>query len=284
MEQLRRRGIGFFNVKIILSIFFSVMCIDLSVMSFHGNDRNATASATANSGYIVIDANTNKVILKENERISLPMASTTKIMTALIAIENCKPEEKVIIPKEATNIEGSSVYLKESECLTVEELLYCLMLRSGNDSAAAIALHLCDSIEKFAEMMNMRAKSLNLSNSNFMNPHGLHDENHYTSCYDLAIIASKAMEYPLFRKIVNTKQVTIGQYGNTRVLINKNKMLKLMSDANGIKTGYTKKAGRCLVSSAERNGRTLICVVLNCPDMYSVSINLLEKGFELINR
>lgn len=287
MERLRRCCIRFLDVKVIFFIFLSVICIFLNFTMFHENNRNFAVYAygtTLGSGYIVIDASTNEVILKENEHIPMPMASTTKIMTALIAIENCKPEEKVTIPKEATNIEGSSVYLKEGECLTIEELLYCLMLRSGNDSATAIALHLCDSMEKFAEMMNIRAKSLNLSNSNFINSHGLHNENHYTSCYDLAIIASKAMEYPLFRKIVCTKQITIGKYNNTRVLINKNKMLRLMNDANGIKTGYTKKAGRCLVSSAERNGKTLICVVLNCSDMYNVSINLLEKGFESINR
>ena len=140
--------------------------------------------------------------------------------------------------------------------------------------AVAIALHISDSIEDFAEMMNIRAESLGLTDTHFTNPHGLHDDNHYTSAHDLAVISATAMNNPDFARIVGTKSINIGNGESRRTLINKNKMLSLYKDANGIKTGYTTKSGRCLVSSATKNGVTVVCVVLNISDTETIaSIN-----------
>lgn len=275
MEQLFRRHNRFFISLIFLHI---IIMSFFSLFSF-AHTKAKVANALTNSGYIIMDAKTFKVLDGENYDARLPMASTTKIMTALIVIENSNLEEKIRIDDRAVGVEGSSVYLKQGEILSIMDLLYCMMLRSGNDSATALALHLAKDVKSFAEMMNIRAKSMGLTNTNFTNPHGLHDDNHYTSCYDLCLISCIAMHNPVFQQIVNTKNITIG-YGNSkRYLINKNKFLNLYEGGNGIKTGYTKKSGRCLVSSAERNGKKLVAVVLNNYDTYNVSMQLMDKAF-----
>ena len=279
MERLHRQYNRFYFSKIIYILIFSSI---FTVFLFKNSNCSNVAYASPNSGCILINSDSMEVLYGENENIRLPMASTTKIMTALIAIENCNPNEIVTINKDMVNIEGSSVYLKENEQLTIEELLYCLMLRSGNDSAMAIAIHIAGNAQNFAEMMNIRAQSLKLKNTHFVNPHGLHDNNHYTSCYDLGIISCQAMKYPLFKKIVSTECIRIGKDESTRVLVNKNKMLKSFTGANGIKTGFTKKAGRCLVASANKNGVNLISIVLNRADMYNECAHLLNKGFDII--
>lgn len=240
------------------------------------------AAADTRSSYIVFDADAFVPLVAENEHMELPMASTTKIMTALLAIENLPLEKIITIKKEMTGIEGSSVYLQEGENLSVRELLYCMMLRSGNDSAVALALSVADTIDDFAAVMNEKAKDLNLIHTHFINPHGLHDDRHYTSAYDLGFLASVAMKNRIFRDIVSTKKIAIGENEGKRTLINKNKILSLYEGANGIKTGYTKKSGRCLVSSATRDGRTLVCVVMNYGDTYGLSRRLLDEGFRRI--
>jgi len=184
------------------------------------------------------------------------MASTTKIVTALTVIRNTDLDEVVEIPKAACGIEGSSIYLREGEHLTVRELLYGLMLRSGNDCAVALALHTSGSVEAFAELMNTTAVELGCENSNFVNPHGLHDDRHYTTALDLAAVTCEALHNETFREIVSTKAVRISNegYEYDRVLVNKNKLLSNVDGADGVKTGYTKKAGRCFVGSATKNG------------------------------
>ena len=209
------------------------------------------------------------------------MASTTKIMTALVALESADMSRVVSIPHEAVGVEGSSVYLFEGEELTLEELIYAMLLESANDAAAAIAIAIGGSIEGFAELMNAKAAEMGLENTHFTNPHGLDDDGHYTTARELALIAAEAMRNETFCKIVSTQKKTIPQNGNegVRLLINHNRLLKSYDGAIGIKTGYTKKSGRCLVSAAERDGVRLICVTLSAPDDWRDHTALLDHGF-----
>ena len=248
-----------------------------------GININTVKASNLAKSIIVIEETTNRILYENNAYSKLPMASTTKIMTAITVIDNCNNlDEIVTIPKKACDIEGSSIYLQAGEKLSVKELLYGLMLRSGNDCAVALALHTGKSIEGFSKMMNEKAQNLNAFDSHFVNPHGLHNNEHYTTAYDLALISSYAMKNDLFREIVKTKRIeipcTTRDYG--RVLYNKNKMLTKYDGATGIKTGYTKQAGRCLVSSAKRDGMELICVVLNCGPMWEVSMQYMDKIFD----
>ena len=232
-----------------------------------------------NEKCVVIELNSNRVLYEENANMKAYPASTTKILTAICVLENCNINEKVIIKKEFVGIEGSSIYLEEGEILSVEDLLYGLMLRSGNDCAMVLADYVGGSVEKFVKLMNTTAKKIGASNSNFVNPHGLHDDNHYVTAYDLAKITAYCLKNQTFRKIVSTKEHIIPHIKREydRVLLNKNKMLSEFEGATGVKTGYTKKAGRCLVSSSKRNNDEYICVVLNCYNMFDKSKELLNK-------
>jgi D-alanyl-D-alanine carboxypeptidase (penicillin-binding protein 5/6) len=183
--------------------------------------------------------------------------------------------EVVTVPPEAVGVEGSSVYLKTGESLSVKDLLYGLMLRSGNDCATALAILHSESITAFVDCMNRRALALGASDTHFENPSGLPHENHFTTALDLCTIARFAMQNDTFKEVVKTVEYT----GTHRSFTNKNKMLKTFEGANGVKTGYTVKAGRCLVSSAVRDGMGVLCVVLNCPDMFERSAALLENCF-----
>lgn len=225
---------------------------------------------------ILMDAKTGTVLFKKNADNKMLVASTTKIMTALIVIENCSPEDVVEIKKEYTLVEGSSMYLREGEELTIRELLYGLMLSSGNDAATALAYHVSGSIEAFAELMNDKAAELGLQNSSFKNPHGLDTDGHYSSARDLAIITAAAMENKLFEEIASTKSIAIAG----RSLSNHNKMLWNYEGCLGVKTGYTMAAGRSLVSCAERDGLRLICVTLNDPDDWDDHTALFDWGYE----
>ena len=231
---------------------------------------------------VLMDGASGRVLYEKNSHQKLPMASTTKIMTAVTALEYGKLDDIVIIPPEASGIEGSSIWLSGGEHHTLEDLLYGLMLRSGNDAATAIALHIGGSIENFAGMMNDLARKIGAVDSNFVNPHGLHEENHYTTAYDLALITAYGMRNPDFKTIVSTKYRTIPWEGHEwdRAMKNKNKLLWTYEGANGVKTGYTKKAGRCFVGSSERNNLQLITVVLNCGPMFEESAALLDYGFK----
>ena len=223
----------------------------------------------------------NLLICDKNASKRHPMASTTKIMTALVVLEHCGMGEPVIIPQEATGIEGSSVYLRPEECHTVENLLYALLLASANDAAAALAIHTAGSIEAFADMMNACAAELALQDTHFTNPHGLADPEHYTTAADLARITAAAMQNQTFCNIVATKsKVITSQDGSVkRTLVNHNKLLRQYEDCVGVKTGFTKKSGRCLVSAAERDGMLLIAVTLDAPDDWRDHASLLNYGF-----
>lgn len=241
----------------------------------------ARALAVDAAAAVVIEQGSGRVLFAQNETERLPMASTTKIMTALVTLENSCLSDRLTIDPSCVGIEGSSAYLEAGEEQTVENLLYALMLRSGNDAAEALALHVGGTREGFIELMNRRAESLGLMDTRFQNPHGLPAEGHYTTALDLAKITREAYEYEAFRQIVSTKWKAIPWDGrqHDRAMANKNKMLDLYDGANGVKTGYTKAAGRCLVSGALRDQMQLICVVLNCPDMWNVSMGLLDAAF-----
>ncbi|MCH5163889.1 MAG: D-alanyl-D-alanine carboxypeptidase [Clostridiales bacterium] len=234
-------------------------------------------------GMAMLELDSGRLIMQKNKDKRLPMASTTKIMTAITVIEHTKSLDKtVVIPDEAVGVEGSSIYLQRGEELSIRDLLYGLMLQSGNDCAVALAIITGGSVENFAEMMNTLAAQIGANNTHFVNPHGLHDDSHYTTAYDLALISAYAMKNPVFAEIVGTKvhKTTWKDHDYGRVIVNKNKIISIFEGGNGIKTGFTKKAGRCLVSSAQRDGKTVICVVLNCGPMFEECSRLMNLAFK----
>lgn len=264
-------------------LLFNIITL-LAIMLFPSLSLPETSACAYSSsqGEIVIEASSGRILHELDPDKRLPMASTTKIVTAITAIENADVNKEIVIPENCVGIEGSSVYLKSGERYTLLDLLYGLMLRSGNDCAESIAVAVSGSVERFAEQMNETAKKCGADNSNFTNPHGLPSDKHYTTAKDLALITRHAMENPIFRDIVSSKKYAATELngGDKRYWKNKNKMLFGYDGANGVKTGYTKKAGRCLVSSAERNGMQTICVVLNSPQMFERSEELLDSAFE----
>ncbi|MGM9590427.1 MAG: D-alanyl-D-alanine carboxypeptidase family protein [Faecousia sp.] len=223
----------------------------------------------------VLDAVSGRVLLEKNADQQSLIASTTKIMTALLVCEQCNVLDRMRIPKEAVGIEGSSMYLQEGEILTIQELLYGLMLRSGNDAAVALAIYCGGTVEGFAELMNDKARNLGLKNTHFVNPNGLDAPDHYSSARDLAVLAAYAMENPVFYKTVSAKNIKIGD----RYLTNHNKLLWRVEGADGVKTGYTKAAGRILVSSATRDNRRIIAVTIDDGDDWNDHTRLLNEGF-----
>ncbi|MBQ7060405.1 MAG: D-alanyl-D-alanine carboxypeptidase [Clostridia bacterium] len=229
---------------------------------------------------VLIEPISGQQLLALNPDERLPMASTTKTMTALVVLENCSPDEMLTVPDEAVGTEGSSLYLAYGERLSVRDLLYGLMLRSGNDCAVALAIHVGGSVEGFADMMNARAASLGLINTHFVTPNGLHDEEHYTTAYELSLIAAAALRSPVFREIISTKYYTIESSVRSISIKNKNTMLWDCEGCIGVKTGYTSQAGRCLLFAAERDGELLVGCVLNCAPMFDVAPEMLDYGFE----
>ena len=223
----------------------------------------------------VLDAVSGRELFVRNPDERSLIASTTKIMTALIVCEQCNVLDRMRIPKEAVGIEGSSMYLKEGEVLTLQELLYGLMLSSGNDAAVALAIYCGGTVEGFAELMNDKARNLGLTGTHFENPNGLDSPGHYSTARDLAKLAAYAMKNPIFYKTVSAKSVRIGD----RCLTNHNKLLWKLEGADGVKTGFTKAAGRILVSSATRQGRRIIGVTIDAPDDWNDHCQLLNEGF-----
>ncbi len=228
---------------------------DVSIEVFHEEVPQINARSA-----IVIDADSGRVLFEKNAYVKRPMASTTKIMTAIVALENGNMDDIVKVSKNAASIWGSLMHLSAGEEITLKELMYGLLMRSGNDAAIAIGEHIAGSVDHFLEMMNQKAKEIGALNTNFTSPHGLDNTGHYTTAYDLAIITRYALNIPLFNEIVKTKSIQVGN----RFLTNTNEMLTSYEGANGVKTGYTGKAGRCLVTSATRDGRRFISVVLFC--------------------
>jgi D-alanyl-D-alanine carboxypeptidase len=234
-----------------------------------------SAEAISAHKAILVDGETGRVLYEKDADSRSLIASCTKIMTALVIAEQCNVLDRVKIPKEAVGVEGSSMYLQEGEVLTVQELLYGLMLHSGNDAAVALAIYCGGTVEGFAQLMNDKAHRLGLTGSHFVNPHGLDSPDHYSTARDLAILSSYAMKNPVFQKTVSTKTVRVGQ----RTLTNHNKILWQVEGADGVKTGFTKAAGRILVSSACRQGRRLICVTINDGNDWVDHATLLNEGF-----
>lgn len=233
------------------------------------------ASAISAKRAIVVDGQTGRVLYEKDADAQSLIASTTKIMTALIICEQCNVLDRMAVPKEAVGIEGSSMYLREGEILTIQELLYGMMLHSGNDAAVALAIYCGGTVEAFAELMNDKAHRLGMDDTHFVNPNGLDAPGHYSTARDLAVLASYAMNNPIFARTVSAKNVTIGE----RYLKNHNKLLWQVAGADGVKTGFTKAAGRILVSSAVRQGRRIIAVTINAPDDWNDHKALLEQGF-----
>ena len=233
------------------------------------------ADALSAQSAVLLDCASGRILYsKQADRQSL-IASTTKIMTALIVCEQCNVLDRVKIPQEAVGIEGSSMYLQAGEILTVQELLYGLMLHSGNDAAVALAIYCGGTVAGFVQLMNDKARLLELHNTHFENPNGLDAQNHYSTASDLAHLAAYAMCNPIFAKIVSTKTVKVGD----RFLKNHNKLLWQLEGADGVKTGYTRAAGRILVSSAFRDGRRLVAVTINAPNDWEDHKQLLDDGF-----
>ena len=258
----RIRGSLFALLALVFCVFFAAM-----------PHTEMAEAATQSRGECVLEVSSRRFLFENNAGARLPMASTTKVLTAIIILDDCNLDEEVEIPKAAEGTEGSSVYLRAGDLYTVRDLLYGLMLRSGNDCAVTLALHHSGSIDRFADAMNAKAVSLGAEDSHFTNPHGLPDENHYTTARDLALISAYAMENDTFREIVSCK------FYEPRGWQNKNKMLFEYEGAIGVKTGYTIRAGRCLVTSAEREGMRLVCVVLDSPEMYERTAQLLDDAF-----
>ncbi len=265
----------------------SFVCAILLVCGMLGvaTPASAAPSVSAKSA-VLIEAESGRVLYQQNAFVRLPMASTTKIMTALVAIESGDIGRTVSISPEAVGIEGSSIYLYPGELLTLEQLIYALLLESANDAATAIAIEVAGSVEAFSALMNSKAEEMALTSTHFTNPHGLDHEDHYTTAYDLAKIAAHALKNETFRKICSTARKTIPLKGDegTRMLVNHNKLLSRYEGTIGVKTGFTKRSGRCLVSAAERDGLTLIAVTLSAPDDWNDHAAMLDYGFARYER
>lgn len=238
---------------------------------------------------IVLDRNSNTILFGKNENEQRKMASTTKIMTSIIVIENCNLTDTVEVSKKSAGTGGSRLGLKTGDKITVNDLLYGLMLCSGNDAAVALAEHVGGSVEGFAELMNNKAKELNLENTSFETPHGLDAPNHYTTAYELALLSKYALNNETFSKIVGTKNYTITINGYPKTLSNTNELLGNLNGVYGIKTGFTNGANRCLVTACKRDNLDVICVVLGADTKKfrtQDSIKLIEyafKTFEPVN-
>ncbi len=262
-------------------LYFAIIALIFSIFTINNAMVDTAFAYTESKAEYVLEVNSNKVFKAVNEDLKLPIASTTKIVTAITVINNFDVNKIVTVPKNCANIEGSSIYLREGEKISVLDLLYGLMLRSGNDCAETLASTLTTR-ENFIRLMNKTAKDLGATNTNLVNPHGLHDNEHYSTAKDLCLITKGALNNELFSKIVSTKRQNISNDGleYDRVLINKNKMLSFYEGCIGVKTGYTKKAGRCLVSSVKKDGFYVISVVINSPQMWERSQELYDDIFE----
>ena len=258
-------------------LFTAILLLFLTQKTFAGSD-------TAKS-FCVINSVTGEVVAEKNSDAKLPMASTTKIVTLLVALENSKSEDVVTVSSKAVLEEGSSAYLKPGAKITMRDLYYGLMLNSGNDAAVAIAEHISETPEKFAELMNATVKNAGVENTNFVNPNGLHDDAHFTTAYDLAKITRYALKNDTIREIVSSRMYTSSMLmpdGTTENVeyINHNRLLKELDGCIGVKTGFTKSAGRCLVSAVNRNGAEYIMVTLNDSDDWNTHKELCEMAYD----
>jgi serine-type D-Ala-D-Ala carboxypeptidase (penicillin-binding protein 5/6) len=265
-------------LKKIVSVLLAVLILLCAAPAYAAA---AAPNISKAGGAVLIDGTTGRVLLEKDKDRKLPEASTTKIMTAILAIEKGNLGDVVTISPNASGVEGSSIWLGVGEHVTVENLLYGLMLSSGNDAAVALAEHTSGSVDNFVADMNAKAKQIGAVNTNFVNPNGLYNKEHYTTAYDLALIAAYAMKNETFRKIVSTVHWNMPWEGHEwdRSLKNKNRNLWEYDGATGVKTGYTIDSGKCYVGSAQRDGMELITVLLDDYDMFEDSRTLLDYGF-----
>ncbi len=265
--------------KFLLCLFCGIV-----IISFKNDILKAEALEVSAYSAVVIEADTGRVIFEKNSTERLAMASTTKIMTALLTLESSNLDDFFIVSPDAIKVEGTSMGLKEGDRVTLRTLAAGMLLASGNDAANSAAVKIAGSIEEFAIMMNRRARLLKMNDTNFVTPSGLDDSNHYSTAYDMAKLARAALNNPDFMEICSQKTMKLN-YGNppyTRWLSNHNKLLKSYEGCIGVKTGFTKKAGRCLVSAAERNGVRIIVVTLKAPNDWQDHKKLLDYGFSKV--
>jgi len=262
-----------FLFLLLFFLFFSFTYIELYA------EEEPTVSAASAALY---SKNRDEFLYLKSDNQRLGMASTTKIMTAVVALENADLEKEIAVDARAVGTEGSSMYLKAGEKFTMRELLYGLLLRSANDAAMAIAYAVASDLPSFVALMNEKASALSLSNTHFVNPHGLDAEEHYSSAFDLAKLTAYAIDNPAFCEIISTKKKTIGKGESKRLLVNHNRLLSQYEGCFGVKTGFTKSCGRCLVSAAEKSGQILICVTLDAPNDWSDHSKLFNYGFSLV--
>lgn len=262
-------------LSLCLSLFFLFTSL---VQNVYADDIYVNAISA-----IALDCDTKLVLYEKNAYTPIEIASTTKIITALVAIKCGDLNKKIIVSEKAASIRGSEIGLKKGEEITLKELLYGLMLRSGNDAAIAIAEGISGSVDEFLKLMNEYALELGLLNSNFESPHGLDSSNHYSTAYDLALITAKAKEIKLFNDIVSSKDIDAKEYNFTRSYHNINKILWLLPNSTGVKTGYTGKAGKCLVTSVKIENRDVIIITLNCTPRWKETEKIseyVEKNYE----
>lgn len=267
--------------KLIAAVLSSVMFISFTPKISAAENISLSAKAA-----ILIEADTGTVILAKNENSKLPMASTTKIMTTLLTLESGDLDKVYDVPDEALMTEGSSMGLCFGESVTKNDLCYGMMLPSGNDAANTAALLIGGSYEKFAQRMNRRAAEIGMKNSNFVTPSGLHDDNHYSTAYDMALLTREALKNELFSEICRTKSIKLSSDGfeSDKYLSNTNRLLTKYQYCIGVKTGFTDEAGRCLVSAAEKDGVKLIAVTLNASDDWNDHIKMYTTGFACTKR
>ncbi len=272
------------GLNLYISLFLlTVLLFSLLTVYAAASVRDKKPSVGAKAA-VLYEPETESFLYEKEADLRLPMASTTKIMTALVTLESAEPSDTVVIDGRAVGIEGSSAYLREGDEYTVEELLYALMLGSANDAAVALACHISDGTEEFAELMNERARSLSLTDTHFENPHGLDGKEHYTTAKELSLIAAEAMKNDVFRQIVATYKRTFTHGERVRTYVNHNKLLKMFEGAAGVKTGFTKSSGRCLVGAAERGGLTMITVTLDDPCDWQDHGELFDYGYSLLEK
>ena len=277
----RNKYLAMIAAILIASFIFSLLTI-YAVSEFEREDKKRL-SVSARAA-VLYAPEADRFLYEKQADLRLPMASTTKIMTALIAAETLPLSEVIVIDERSSGIEGSSAYLKVGERVTAEELMYALMLRSANDAATALAIRISGSVEAFASLMNERACKLGLQGTSFTNPHGLDSDEHYTTARDLAILASAALKNDLVREISSTYKKSFITEERSRTYVNHNKLLKQYDGAIGLKTGFTKRSGRCLVGAAERDGLTLITVTLDAPSDWNDHRCMLDHGFSNIRK
>lgn len=261
------------------------LCLGCLCMVFLWPIREARGESlsTGARGAALIEASSGRILYESHGNDPLPMASTTKIMTALLTLEQPNLQQEFTVDETAIRVEGSSMGLRQGDTVTLYALAVGMLLASGNDAAGAAAVRISGSMKAFVAEMNRRAASLGMNNTHFVTPSGLDAEEHYSTAYDMALLARAALQNPLFAGIAASRRMTVsyGQPPYARSLLNHNRLLSLYGDAIGVKTGFTKKAGRCLVSAAEKDGVRLICVTLNCPDDWNTHAALYQRYFAL---